>query len=275
MFRTGLEKELALEEIAHAHHLHLDERLTVVDALRHDYRRIACIAVLMGYDGLACALNVACRHSCLQVDGGCGHGVVDVYLGGGGHVALEVLTLYQANLQFAHDVLEGESYGRIRSLDVLGCGEEKVARLVSAESGSCLLGALVGAYAERLVGYARHILHVRIVGVGIVRPLVPIQRATGFPFVAVEGERLVVHQIACQLQRFFRVGYVQTDAVAKLEVGGCGAGLPWIVYDECHGFRLRVLRLSRFQIVAASRQCEHYQRQCDTSYYMVVHKSSF
>ena len=108
MLGSGFKLELALEEIAHAFHHHLDERHSVFDALRHDDGRIAGFIVLMGDDALSGSLYLTGCHSCLQVDGGSRHRVVDGYLGRGRHVALEILSFYQANLELAHDVLEVE-----------------------------------------------------------------------------------------------------------------------------------------------------------------------
>lgn len=175
MFCARLELELALIEIAHSLHHHLYERLTIVNALRHNDSRKACVAVLMCYDGLARALHIACSHTSLKVDGGSRHGAVYIYLGVGGHVALKIFSLYKAYLELAHDMLEGQAYRRIRCLDVLAGGKEEVARLITAESGGCPGGALVGADTERLVRDAAYSFYEWIVSVGIEQSFVPIQ----------------------------------------------------------------------------------------------------
>lgn len=247
-----LKLELALEKIAHTLHHHLDERLSVVNALRHYDGRIARIAVLMCRDGLARALHIACSHSSLKVHGGCWHGVVDIHRGGGGHVALEILTLYQTYLQLTHDMLEGESDWGDRSHDVLACCKKQVARLITAESGGCLGCALVGADAEGLVGDAAYPFDVRIVSVSIEQTFVPKQGAAGSPFVAVKGESLVVNQIAAQLQRGIYISYIQTYSVITLKGCSCGTGLTRMSHHERHRRRLGVLTRSRFMLLTAS-----------------------
>ena len=70
MLGSGFKLELALEEIAHAFHYHLDEWHSVFDALWHDDGRIAGFIVLMGDDALSGSLYIAGCHTSLQVDGG-------------------------------------------------------------------------------------------------------------------------------------------------------------------------------------------------------------
>ena len=108
MFSASLKLELALEEIAHSFHLHLDERHTILDSLRYDDGRVNRAEVVVGNDGLSISFHVASCHTCLQVDGGCRDGIVNIYRGIGWHVALEVLSLDEADGEFAHDMLEGK-----------------------------------------------------------------------------------------------------------------------------------------------------------------------
>lgn len=72
MLHARLKLELALEEIAHALHHHLDERHAVFHTLWHDDGRVAEVIVLVSRNGLASALHIASGNACLQVDGGRG-----------------------------------------------------------------------------------------------------------------------------------------------------------------------------------------------------------
>ncbi len=239
MLRARLKLKLALEQIAHTLHDDLDERHAVFHTLGHYDGRVNEVILLFGSDGLPSALHIARSHTSLQVDGGSRHSVVDVDICRRRHVALEVLSLHQTYREFAHDVLEGEVYGRCRSRDALACGKEQVAGFISAQSSVCLLCALVETHAERLVFDAAHSLYVGIVSIGIICAFVPVECALGGPVAAVIGQSLIVHQVAAYLQSCIRCCHIETYLVALLEVRcrstalACSS-LSGVAYSECH-----------------------------------------
>lgn len=110
MFSARLELEHTLEEIVHSIHDDLDEWHPVFDALRNDDGRVDVVIVLVGNDGLFRTFHIACRHTCLKVEGSFRHGAVDIYGGSGRHLSFEIFSLYQSNQEFAHDVLEVKRY---------------------------------------------------------------------------------------------------------------------------------------------------------------------
>ena len=213
MFGSGFKLELALEEITYTFHHHLDERHPVFDALWHDDCRVDVVALLMGDDALSGSLHITGCHSCLQVDGGSRHRVVDGNLSRSRHVALKVFALDQTYLELAHDVLEVEADRGVGCLDVLAGGKEQVACLVTAGCSCRLRGTLVEGYAERLVCRAAYALYVWVVSVGVVGAFVPIEGACGFPFAAIVGERFVVHEIAAYFEWSLAFCHVETYLV--------------------------------------------------------------
>ncbi len=163
-------------------------------------------------------------HACLQVDGGCRYRAVDGYLGRVGMSPSKSSPLIRRILSLLMMCLKLRLIGEVGCLDVLAGGKEQVACLITA-GGSCRLwGALVEGYAERLVCRAAYALYVWVVSVGVVGAFVPIEGAGGFPFAAIVGERLVVHEIAAYFEWSLAFCHVETYLVVCLETGCRGTG---------------------------------------------------